>query len=158
PQLSFPPLRFGEGGRGEGLNPLGFRAEETPVSGSGSRKLLYFMVIWLLVLGVAAWIWTRVNPPPPEVREVPFILWGGDVATFHANGGLETRPGSIFDKLGIRVKLKRGDKFEQEQVKPYLANQSPFLRGTMSMLAQVSEQVSRSPESRPVVFLQLTWS
>ena len=29
-----------------------------------------------------------------EVLQVPFITWGGDVATFHANGGLTTKPGT----------------------------------------------------------------
>src|SRR5437899_3302554 len=78
-------------------------------------------------------------PPlkPGEVVEVPFILWGGDVATFHANGGLETRPGTLFHKHGLKLKLTRGDDFDK-QVDAYLKNQSPFLRGTMSMLGQAS--------------------
>jgi len=32
---------------------------------------------------------------------LPFILWGGDVATFHANGGLATKPGTIFARHGL---------------------------------------------------------
>ena len=32
--------------------------------------------------------------------QVPFIIWGGDMATFHANGGLKTKSGTIFEKQG----------------------------------------------------------
>src|SRR5688572_24676580 len=46
--------------------------------------------------------------------EVPFITWGGDVATFHANGGLTTRQGSIFQKHGLNLKLVPGDNFVEQ--------------------------------------------
>jgi outer membrane protein OmpA-like peptidoglycan-associated protein len=93
----------------------------------------------------------------PDKVSVPFIFWGGDVATFHANGSFETRPRSIFDGLGLNLTLTPGDDFGQ-QVKDYLSGKSPFLRGTMSMLGQVSDQLTAKPETTPVVFLQLTWS
>src|SRR5271166_6845167 len=89
--------------------------------------------------------------------EVPFILWGGDVATFHANGGLATKPGTIFNHHGLDLKLTPGDNFP-EQVKGYLSGRTPFLRGTFSMLGQASEVLNADPRARPVVFLQLTWS
>jgi ABC-type nitrate/sulfonate/bicarbonate transport system substrate-binding protein len=88
---------------------------------------------------------------------VPFIFWGGDTATFLANGGLETNPDSLFGKHGLKVKLTPGDDFDK-QVDAYLANKTPFLRGTLSMLGQVSEKLTAKPETTPVVFLQLTWS
>jgi len=91
------------------------------------------------------------------VLEVPFILWGGDVATFHANGGLATKPGTIFARHGLNLKLTAGDNFP-EQVKGYLSGRTPFLRGTFSMLGQASEVLNADPRARPVVFLQLTWS
>ena len=31
-----------------------------------------------------------------DVLQVPFITWGGDVATFYANGGLTTQSNTIF--------------------------------------------------------------
>jgi hypothetical protein len=92
-----------------------------------------------------------------DVLEVPFILWGGDVATFHANGDLQTKEGTIFAKNGLKFKLTRGDDFPK-QVKDYLEGKSPFLRGTMSMLGLASEVIGKDPRTRPVVFLQLTWS
>src|SRR5262245_52720432 len=55
---------------------------------------------------------------PADVLQVPYILWGGDVATYHANGGETTTAGSLFDKLGLKLRLVRGDDFGQ-QVKDY---------------------------------------
>jgi hypothetical protein len=92
-----------------------------------------------------------------QTVQVPFITWGGDVATFHANGGLTTTPNSIYGKLGISMKLVNGDDFPQ-QVKDYMAGKSPFLRGTMRMLGQASQVIGTDARTRPVVFLQLTWS
>jgi ABC-type nitrate/sulfonate/bicarbonate transport system substrate-binding protein len=103
------------------------------------------------------------GPIPPKVDfkidevQVPFILWGGDVATFHANGGPITRGGTLFHKQGLRLKLDRGDDFSK-QVKNYLEGKSPLLRGTMSMLGEVADQLGKAEHTRPVVFLQLTWS
>jgi ABC-type nitrate/sulfonate/bicarbonate transport system substrate-binding protein len=91
------------------------------------------------------------------VLEVPFILWGGDVATFHANGGLKTKKGSLFDSHGLNIELVRGDDFDK-QVESYLSGKSAFLRGTPSMLAQAAEKICADSRTKPVVFLQLTWS
>jgi outer membrane protein OmpA-like peptidoglycan-associated protein len=89
--------------------------------------------------------------------EVPYITWGGDVATFHANGGLTTRPGTLFQQQGLNLKLVAGDDFVG-QVRNYLSGRSPFLRGTTAMLGMASEAVGRDPRTKPVVFLQMTWS
>ena len=89
--------------------------------------------------------------------EVPFITWGGDVATFHANGGLTTESGSIYDDLGLKLKLVNGDDFVG-QVRNYLAGKTPFLRGTFRMLGQASEVLGSRPETKPVIILQLSWS
>lgn len=89
--------------------------------------------------------------------EVPFIIWGGDVATFRANGGLETKSGSLFAKHDLDLKLVPGDDFVG-QVKRYLEGKTPFLRGTMRMIGQASEVIGSHPDTKPVVFLQLTWS
>ncbi|HVS36682.1 MAG TPA: hypothetical protein VMS17_14070, partial [Gemmataceae bacterium] len=94
---------------------------------------------------------------PGDVLQTPYILWGGDVATFIANGGATTAAGSIFDKHGLKLNLVRGDDFAQ-QVKDYKEGRSPFLRGTLSMIGQVSDDIGGDGRTRPVVFLQLTWS
>src|SRR5208283_5108272 len=93
-----------------------------------------------------------------DVIEVPYITWGGDVATFIANGGKgETKPGTIFAKQGLKLNLVPGDDFVG-QVKNYLEGKSPFLRGTTSMIGLASEVLGSDPRTKPVVFLQLTWS
>ncbi len=92
-----------------------------------------------------------------NVLSVPFITWGGDVATFLANGGLETQADSEFARLGLKLKLTPGDDFPG-QVKDYLSGKTPFLRGTMRMLGQASEVLAKDPRTKPVVFLQLSWS
>ena len=89
---------------------------------------------------------------------VPFITWGGDVATFEANGGgLKTAKGSTFDKLGLDLNLTPGDDFVR-QVKDYMGGKSPFLRGTFRMLGQASGVIGADPRTKPVVILQLSWS
>lgn len=89
--------------------------------------------------------------------EIPYITWGGDVATFHANGGLTTARGSIYDGLGLKMKLTAGDDFVG-QVKNYVSGKTPFLRGTFRMLGQASEVLGNDPRTKPVVILQLSWS
>ncbi len=92
-----------------------------------------------------------------DVLEVPFITWGGDVATFHANGGLTTKPNTIYAGHGLNLKLTPGDDFIG-QVKNYLSGKTPFLRGTFRMLGQASEVLGKDPRTKPVVVLQLSWS
>src|SRR5258708_36269578 len=38
---------------------------------------------------------------PETVLEVPFIFWGGDVATFHAHGRPETTPPRHIGQKGV---------------------------------------------------------
>src|SRR5262245_48174267 len=68
-----------------------------------------------------------------EALEVPYLFWGGDVPTFWANGGAQTKKGSIFDKMGLKLKLVDGDNFHR-QVLDYASGKSPLVRGTFSML------------------------
>lgn len=89
--------------------------------------------------------------------QVPYIFWGGDVATFYANGGLRTQSGTIFAQQGLNLNLVGGDDFTQ-QVRDYVSGKSPYLRCTMGMLGQASEVIGSDPRTKPVVFLQLTWS
>ncbi len=89
--------------------------------------------------------------------KVPYLTWGGDVATFYANGGLKTAPDSIYGKAGLSLQLTPGDDFVQ-QVKDYVSGKTPFLRGTLHMLGQASEVIAKDPRTKPVIVLQLSWS
>lgn len=92
-----------------------------------------------------------------ELVQVPYITWGGDVATFLANGDLRTKPGSIFAEQKLNLQLTAGDDFVG-QVKDYLGGKSPFLRGTFRMIGQASEVLGADPRTKPVIVLQLSWS
>lgn len=89
--------------------------------------------------------------------QFPYIIWGGEVPLFMANGGLTTTKDSDFGKAGLKLKLVAGDDF-QSQVKDYLSGKSPFLRCTLGMAAQASQVLNRDPATKPVMFMQLTWS
>lgn len=91
------------------------------------------------------------------VIQVPYITWGGDVATFAANGGLSTTPDSIYGKLGLKLKLTAGDDFVA-QVKDYCAGRTPFLRGTTHQIGLASEAIAADPRTKGVMLMQLTWS
>jgi ABC-type nitrate/sulfonate/bicarbonate transport system substrate-binding protein len=95
---------------------------------------------------------------PADAYDLPFLTWGGDVATFIANGGDKlTKSDTLFNKQKIKVNLVNGDDFIG-QVKNYLEGKTPYLRGTMSQIGQASEVLGKDPRTTPVVFLQLTWS
>lgn len=88
---------------------------------------------------------------------VPYITWGGDMATFYANGALTTKAGTLFQKQGLNLRLVAGDDFAQ-QVRDYRAGKTPFLRGTYRMMGMASEVIGSDPRTKGVVILQLTWS
>ena len=89
--------------------------------------------------------------------EVPYILWGGDVATFLANGDLKTKPSSLFQKSGLDIQLVNGDDFVG-QVRNYVQGKSPILRGTMHMIGLAGEVLGADPKTKPVIIMQLSWS
>ena len=99
-----------------------------------------------------------VGPTPATSSlQLPYITWGGDMATFYANGGLTTKAGSLFQKQGLNLRLVAGDDFVQ-QVRDYRAGKSPFLRGTFHMIGLASEVIGADPRTKGVVILQMTWS
>ncbi len=101
---------------------------------------------------------TQVQPVvKSDPVQVPYITWGGDVATFHANGDLQTQSGSIFQKEALKLNLVAGDDFVG-QVKNYIGGKTPFLRGTFRMLGQASEVIGADPRTKPVIIMQLSWS
>lgn len=86
-----------------------------------------------------------------------FILFGADMGTFYANGGLKTKSGSIMAKQGLNINLVPGDDFVG-QVKDYMQGKTPFLRGTYRMIGMASEVLNSDPRTQPVIFVHLTYS
>jgi ABC-type nitrate/sulfonate/bicarbonate transport system substrate-binding protein len=99
----------------------------------------------------------KVAPVAAGPLKVPYLTWGGDVATFLANGDMKTKAGSTYNKLGMDFQLVPGDDFIG-QVRNYVSGKTPFLRGTMHMLGMASEVIGADPKTKPVVILQLSWS
>jgi ABC-type nitrate/sulfonate/bicarbonate transport system substrate-binding protein len=101
---------------------------------------------------------TPVGAVATGPTQVPVITWGGDIATVVANGGVATtKPGSIFAKQGLQLKLVREDVFSK-QLEAYLSGRSPYLRGTLGMVNMAAELTSRDARTKPVVVHQMTWS
>lgn len=131
--------------------------------------MLFFGLTMVSTLLAAPEYITPVKPFSKKVKQsvkkvqekvylkVPCITWGGDVAAVVANGGAKTESGSLFDKLGLSVELYRQDDFVK-QVDDYLAGKTPFLRGTLGMINIASEVCSKDPRTKPIIFIQLTWS
>lgn len=95
----------------------------------------------------------------PAVQENPVLVktitWGADAAVYYANGGVTTAKGSIYDKLGLNIKLQNQDDFVQ-QTRDYIGGQ-PFVRGTMRMMGMASEVFGENSLS-PVIITQLSFS
>ena len=89
--------------------------------------------------------------------QVPYIFWGGDIATFLANGDLKTKQGSTNQQMGLDMQLVAGDDFVS-QVRNYVSGKSPMLRGTMHMIGLAGEVLGADPRTKPVIVLQLSWS
>ncbi len=125
-----------------------------------------FVSIGIIMAGSAAGAETFQDLAGPvkvgEVKkdgqiQVPFIVWGGDVPTFHANGGLKTKPDSLYGQQGLKLNLVPGDDFVQ-QVRNYMSGKSPLLRGTFRMMGMASEVIGSDPRTKGVVLFQMTWS
>lgn len=130
--------------------------------------MFLFMVFSINVLAAPEYIQPikpftkKIKTRVSKVRQgtflrIPCITWGGDIAAILSNGGVKTGDSSICDKLGLSIELYRQDDFVK-QVEDYLAGKTPFLRGTLGMINVASEICSKNPKTKPIVFLQLTWS
>lgn len=101
---------------------------------------------------------TSVGPVQGGVTTVPYITWGGDIATIHANGNSDlTTSNSIFGQNGLKLKLVREDDFVK-QVSNYISGKTPYLRGTMGMINMAAEVAGKDERTKPVIIYQMTWS
>jgi len=100
-----------------------------------------------------------VGPPPTTTGEVnvPIILWGGEAATFWANGGVSTTNDSIYGQSGLKIKLTPGDDSIQ-QARDYISGKSPMYRGTYRMACLFAEQFNADARTKPVMIMQLSYS
>lgn len=93
---------------------------------------------------------TRLQPVQAEPLTVYLITWGGDVATIHADAE------GLFKGEGLSVKLVCENDFAK-QVQAVLDGKTPYLRGTLGMVASAAEAFQRAG-TELVPIIQLTWS
>ncbi len=136
------------------------------------RKKSLILIPLILFIPYFTWAVTFVNSPPlnkvintrpgnvkaGQVVEVPLITWGGDMATILANGNAnKTTKDSIFGQKGLNFSLVRKDDFKS-QIESYISGKTPFLRGTMGMINNAIEVLSKDSRTKPIIIYQMTWS
>ncbi len=88
---------------------------------------------------------------------MPIIAWGADAVTIEANGGaMSTQPGPLADG-GWQIDLAVEDDFAG-QVEAYVTCASPFLRGTLGMLAAAAPVTEADPRTEQVIIFKHSWS
>lgn len=88
--------------------------------------------------------------PVQSGRRIPMITWGADIATL-----LGAQQG-IFKDEGLDVELFVENDFVK-QVQGVIKGETPYLRGTLDMLAAASEALAKAG-TELVVIVQLSWS
>jgi ABC-type nitrate/sulfonate/bicarbonate transport system substrate-binding protein/outer membrane protein OmpA-like peptidoglycan-associated protein len=101
---------------------------------------------------------TAVGQVQSGTTQVPLITWGADARTLYANGNqAQTRKDSIFNGLGLQLRLLREDSFIR-QLNNYISGKSPYLRGTLGMLTMSADLLNKDPRTKPVIIYQLSES
>ena len=88
--------------------------------------------------------------------DMPLIAWGADGVVAWANGG-GLSPGGALDDAGLGLSLSVEDNFEA-QLEAYLACDTPYLRGTLGMLASAAPVTEDDPRTEQVVFFKHSFS
>jgi len=83
-----------------------------------------------------------------EPKLVHVIGWGGDFPLLYCAGGERTRKGTICEKYGVNIKIKRGDDMAA-QLASYEAGQTPLLRGTYGMVGKYWQRLCKNPDLCP---------
>ncbi|KKR54239.1 MAG: ABC-type nitrate/sulfonate/bicarbonate transport system, periplasmic component [Parcubacteria group bacterium GW2011_GWA2_40_23] len=105
---------------------------------------------------------SQITTPVGDVQaygatQVPMITFGADYAEIHANGDAKvTTADSIWGRLGLNISLVLQDDFKA-QVRDYLSGKSPYLRGELGMINEMTEGWN-DPRVKPRVAALLTRS
>jgi outer membrane protein OmpA-like peptidoglycan-associated protein/ABC-type amino acid transport substrate-binding protein len=90
-------------------------------------------------------------------ENMPLIAWGADGVVAYANGSsLENRVGPL-DIAGLPLSLSVVDSFEA-QLSAYLSCETPYLRGTLGMLAAAAPVTEFDPRTEQIVFFKHSFS
>jgi len=88
---------------------------------------------------------------------MPLIAWGADGVVAHANGGSLEGGGGLLGEAGLSLSLTVEDNFA-EQLEAYLVCETPYLRGTLGMLAAAAPVTEADPRTEQIVFFKHSFS
>lgn len=88
---------------------------------------------------------------------MPLIAWGADGVVAYANGASLDNDGGPLGAAGLPLSLSVVDSFEQ-QLASYLACETPYLRGTLGMLASAAPVTEFDPRTEQIVFFKHSFS
>lgn len=89
--------------------------------------------------------------------DMPLIAWGADGVVAHANGGALSGDGGLLGEAGLSLNLTVEDNFG-EQLEAYLTCDTPYLRGTLGMLAAAAPLTEADARTEQVVFFKHSFS
>lgn len=90
-------------------------------------------------------------------ENMPLIAWGADGVVAYANGGSLENGGGLLGDAGLPLSLTVEDNFES-QLSAYLSCETPYLRGTLGMLAAAAPVTEFDPRTEQVVFFKHSFS
>ena len=90
-------------------------------------------------------------------ENMPLIAWGADGVVAWANGGSLSNDGGKLGDAGLPLELSVVDSFEA-QLRSYLACETPFLRGTLGMLASAAPVTEFDARTEQIVFFKHSFS
>ncbi|MEO0390707.1 MAG: ABC transporter substrate-binding protein [Pseudomonadota bacterium] len=88
---------------------------------------------------------------------MPLIAWGADGVVAYANGGALDNAGGPLGDAGLPLTLKVEDSFEA-QLAAYLGCETPYLRGTLGMLAAAAPVTEFDARTEQIVFFKHSFS
>lgn len=94
---------------------------------------------------------------PGWIANMPLIAWGADGIVAYANGASLENDGGLLGDAGLPLSLSVVDSFET-QLRAYLACDTPYLRGTLGMLAAAAPVTDFDPRTEQIVFFKHSFS
>ncbi|MEM9756714.1 MAG: nitrate ABC transporter substrate-binding protein [Pseudomonadota bacterium] len=91
------------------------------------------------------------------IEDMPLIAWGADGVVAWANGGALDNDGGRLGDAGLPLSLTVEDDFAA-QLEAYLGCETPYLRGTLGMLAAAAPVTQDDPRTEQVVFFKHSFS
>ena len=89
--------------------------------------------------------------------QMPLIAWGADGVVAYANGASLSPNGGLLGDAGLSLELSVVDDFKA-QLEAYMACETPYLRGTLGMLAAAAPVTEYDPRTEQIVIFKHSFS